>query len=75
MLLPVTGWVAESWLGRYRAIAIRLIMSMIYILVMQAVFMALKFLGQVLMLIISAALIIGAIGAGSLYTVMLPFKL
>ena len=27
VLLPVTGWVAESWLGRYRAIVIGLIMS------------------------------------------------
>ena len=71
----MTGWVAESWLGRYRAIAIRLIMSRIYTLVMQAAFMALQFLGLVLMLIISAALIIGTIGGGSLYTVMLPFKL
>ena len=27
ILLPVTGWVAESWLGRYRAIAVGLVLS------------------------------------------------
>ena len=75
VLLPVTGWVAESWLGRYPNIIIGLIISMIIILLMQAAFMALKFLGLVSMLIISAALIIGIIGGGSLYTIVLPFTL
>ena len=45
------------------------------ILLMQAAFMALQFLGLVSMLIISAALIISIIDGGSLYTVMLPFTL
>ena len=47
----------------------------IYILVMQAAFMALQFLGLVSMLIISVVLIhvIGTISGGSLYTIMLLF--
>ena len=27
VLLPVTGWVAESWLGRYRAILVGLVLT------------------------------------------------
>ena len=75
VILPVTGWVAESWLGRYRAIVIGLIMGVISTIAMQVAFMALQFLGLVSMLIISAALIISTIGAGSMYTIMLPFTL
>ena len=75
VLLPVIGWVTESWLGRYRSIVIGLIMSMISLILMQVAFMVLQFLELVSMLILSAALIIGTIGGGSLYTVMLPFIL
>ena len=75
VFLPVIGWVAESWLGRYRAIVIGLIMSTIAVLLMQVTFMALQqFLIPAILLII-AALIIGIIGTGSLYTIMLPFTL
>ena len=75
VLLPVTGWVAESWLGRYRAIVIGLIMSTLAVLLIQVAFMALQqFLIPAFLLIISA-LIIGTIGTGSLYTIMLPFTL
>ena len=75
VILPVTGWVAESWLGRYRAIVIGLIMCTLALLLLQVALMTLQLLGLVSMLIISAALIIGTIGGGSLYTVMLPFTL
>ena len=75
VLLPVTGWVAESWLGRYRAIVIGLIMTTVSIILMQVAFMTLKFFDLVSMLIIAAAQIISTIGGGSLYTNMLPFTL
>ena len=38
MLLPVTVWVAESLLGRYRAIIAALIMSAIFLLLLQSGF-------------------------------------
>ena len=41
VFLPVTGWVAESRLGRYRAIFIGLIMSTLTVLLMQVAFMTL----------------------------------
>ena len=74
VLLPVIGWVAESWLGRYRAIVIGLIISTVCVNLMQVAFMALQFVIPAMIPII-AALIIGTIGAGSLYTIMLPFTL
>ena len=43
VLLPVTGWVAESWLGRYRAIAVGLVLSFASILAAQATFIMLQF--------------------------------
>ena len=76
MLLPVTGWVTESWLGRYRAIVTGLIMCTLSIILMQVAFMTLQFFNELVsMLIIAAALIICTIGGGSLYTNMLPFTL
>ena len=42
VLLPVTGWVAESWLGRYRAIVVGLIMSTIALLLLQVAFITLQ---------------------------------
>ena len=71
VFLPVTGWVAESWLGRYRAIAIGLIMSTLAVLLIQVAFMALQQVPIPAMTLIIAALIIVTIGAGSLYTIHL----
>ena len=41
-LLPVTGWVAESWLRRYRAILVGLILSAVTLVVLQVVFVLLQ---------------------------------
>ena len=43
VLLPVTGWVAESWLGRYRAILVGLILSAATIVLFQISFVMLHF--------------------------------
>ena len=43
VLLPVTGWVAESWLGRYPAILVGLLMSTVAALLFQVVFVLLQF--------------------------------
>ena len=77
VLLPVTGWVAESWLGRYRAILVGLIMSAVTVALSQTIIVMLQLnLSPVLGLIMSiVALALGMLGAGSLYTNMLPFTL
>ena len=77
VLLPVTGWVAESWLGRYRAIAVGLILSLVTILILQAAFVMLQFDWTPIpaLVLIVVGLSIGTIGVGSFYTIMLPFAL
>ena len=77
VLLPVTGWVAESWLGRYRAIAVGLVLSLITILTLQAAFVMLQFDWTPIpaFVLIVVGLVIGTFGIGSFYTIMLPFAL
>ena len=73
----VTGWVAESWLGRYRAIVVGLVLSSVTILTLQAAFVMLQFdwtpIPAFVLLVIG--LLIGTFGIGSFYTTMLPFAL
>ena len=77
VLLPVTGWVAESWLGRYRAIVVGLVLSSISTLTLQAAFVMLQFnwtpIPALVLTVVS--LMIGTFGFGSFYTIMLPFAL
>ena len=77
VLLPVTGWVAESWLGRYRAIAVGLVLSSVTILTLQAAFIMLQFDWTPIpaFVLIVVGLVIGTLGIGSFYTIMLPFAL
>ena len=77
VLLPVTGWVAESWVGRYRAIAVGLVLCSITTLTLQAAFVMLQFdwtpIPALTLAVVS--LMIGIFGFGSFYTIMLPFAL
>ena len=77
VLLPVTGWVAESWLGRYRAIAVGLVLSLVTILTLQAAFVMLQFDWTPIpaFVLTVVGLVFGAFGIGSFYTIMLPFAL
>ena len=77
VLLPVTGWVAESWLGRYRAIAVGLVLSLITILTLQAAFVMLQFDWTPIpaFVLTVVGLVIGTFGIGSFYSIMLPFAL
>ena len=77
VLLPVTGWVAESWLGRYRAIAVGLVLSSVSILTLQAAFVMLQFDWTAFpaFVVIVAGSVIGTLGFGSFYSIMLPFAL
>ena len=77
LLLPVTGWLAESWFGRYRAIFVGLVLSLVIILGGQAAFVMLKFDWTpvpAFTLTVSGS-VIAILGMGSFYTIMLPFAL
>ena len=77
VLLPVTGWVAESWLGRYRAIVVGMVLSLVTILTVQVVFIMLQFdrtlIPAIVMIVVG--FVIGTFGFGIFYTIMLPFAL
>ena len=79
VLLPVTGWIAESWLGRYRAIVAGLVLSLVTILTTQIAFVMLQFnctpIPIIVIPLLSTGLLIGTFGIGSFYTNMLPFAL
>ena len=77
IILPVTGWVAEARLGRYRAITTAFILSMLTMLASQASFIMLHInwtpIPAIVLLYI--ALAIGTAGFGMFYTNLLPFTL
>ena len=77
VLLPVTGWVAESWLGRYQAIVVGLVLSFVTVLTAQAGFVMLQFDWTPILafILIVVGLLFGTFGIGGLYTIMLPFAL
>ena len=77
VFLPVTGWLAESWLGRYRAIVVGLVLSSVTILALQAVFVMLHFDWTPIsaLVLIVLGLLISTFGIGSFYTITLPFAL
>ena len=77
VVLLLTGWVAESWLGRYRAIVVGLLFGTVANLSFQAAFVLLQFSWtQIPAFVFAVAgLVIGTVGFGSLYTNMLPFSL
>ena len=77
VLLPVTGWAAESWLGRYRAIVVGLVLSLATTLTIQAAFVMLQLdLTPIpVFILIVTSLVIGTLGFGSFYSIMLPFAL
>ena len=77
MLLPVTGWVAESWLRRYRAIVDGLITCTATLPLLHVAFVMLHLdwtpLTALVLTITAFAFL--TLGAGSFYTQMLPFTL
>ena len=77
LLLPVTGWVAETWIGRYRAIIVGMIMSMVTIPLLQVSFVLLQFnMTPIPAFVLAAiAMVLYGISSGSVYTNMLPFTL
>ena len=77
VLLPLTGWVAESWLKRYPAILVGLILSAVTVVLSQVVFVMLQLdwspvPGLILSIVVLA---LDMLGFGSMYTNMLPFTL
>ena len=78
ILLPVIGWVAESWLGRYRAIVVGLLMTgIITALVVLLSFIMLHLdMTPIPAVILAFTFLMSAILCfGAIYTVILPFTL
>ena len=71
LLLPVTGWVAETWIGRYQAIIAGMVMSLtVTILMLQVSFVLLQFDMTLILAFVLAviAVVLYTICIGSVYT-------
>ena len=75
VLLPVTGWMGESWLGRYRTLVAGLVMGTATLLLLQISFVILNFNVILAFILAIVSLAFGACGIGGLYTNTLPFTL
>ena len=77
VLLPVTGWVAESWLGRYKVILAGLLVCPITVLLAQVAIIMLNFSWTPIPSFVLAigSLMFGTCAFGGFYTNMLPFTL
>ena len=75
VLLPLTGWMAESWLGRYRSIVVGLVTSSVVVFLVQVAFIILEYTLLPALVLIVAALVLGTLSIGSFYSIMLPFTL
>ena len=77
MILPLTGWIAESWLGRYKAIIMGLLLSALTSMAFQVALILLQFNSTRIQAFIFAVggSLVGIVGFGSLYINMLPFSL
>ena len=69
-MLPVTGWVAESWLGRYRAIVVGMVLTLATTLTLQAAFVMLQFDWTAIPAfgLVVVGLVIGTFGIENFYT-------
>ena len=77
LLLPVSGWAIETWIGRYWAIIAGVVVSMVTILMLQVSFVLLQFDMTPIPAFVLAfiAMVLYTICFGSVYTNMLPFTL
>ena len=74
IFLPVLGWIAESWIGRYKAIVVGLLMSSVTVIVTLFAFIMLTFGWTPVPVIFLLCLAI-IVSFGGFYTIMLPFTL
>ena len=77
LFFPVTGWIAESWLGRYRTIILGLLLTTASVLTVQVAFVMSLFdwtpVPSFALDLLNLAF--GSFGFGIVYTSILPFAL